>query len=438
VHDVEGSGSASASSSRGRGGGGGGGGAGGFQITEYNGKRSRYAPNAPPSTSSQDVPAYGNSGLLDSGGGGEDIADRRAQLTAQIETAKGEMGEVESQLQAKDKELRAVRSEQGEKKRQKAEYHRAINSMPRELKDKIASLERNRDDVKKRLSKTSESERAAKIADYIQAFEAHMQGLEAGFAQGLRNLQFQTEVASANHCWQLLMSDIEEAAEAVADAKEGLKAFQAAEKAAKLKREDFQTQQGKATRELEAKTHEMGGRVEFGKMYAKALQAFPENDIEALALTMEELSAEIQASVDNPEVLRRYEELKGEADKAAVELQKVQQKLDNYLESYRERIDEWKQNVHRIADRLNVSFERYMGALQYQGEVSLVETDMISNYEMRLMVSFRQESGMVELSGHRHSGGERAVSTVMYLMALQEMTSSPFRVVDEINQGEWG
>jgi hypothetical protein len=68
VHDVEGSGSGS--SSRGRGGGGGGGGAGGFQITEYNGKRSRYAPNAPPSTSSQDVPAYGNSGLLDSGGGG--------------------------------------------------------------------------------------------------------------------------------------------------------------------------------------------------------------------------------------------------------------------------------------------------------------------------------------------------------------------------------
>ena len=32
------------------------------------------------------------------------------------------------------------------------------------------------------------------------------------------------------------------------------------------------------------------------------------------------------------------------------------------------------------------------------------------------------------------SGGERAVATVMYLMALQDMASSPFRVVDEINQ----
>ena len=46
-----------------------------------------------------------------------------------------------------------------------------------------------------------------------------------------------------------------------------------------------------------------------------------------------------------------------------------------------------------------------------------------------------QEAKLVQLSGQRHSGGEHAVSTVMYLMALQEMTSAPFRVVDEINQG---
>lgn len=39
------------------------------------------------------------------------------------------------------------------------------------------------------------------------------------------------------------------------------------------------------------------------------------------------------------------------------------------------------------------------------------------------------------LNSHRQSGGERAVSTVFYLMALQDLAQSPFRVVDEINQG---
>ena len=49
----------------------------------------------------------------------------------------------------------------------------------------------------------------------------------------------------------------------------------------------------------------------------------------------------------------------------------------------------------------------------------MVETGAISEYEMQLMVSFRDTEGMRQLSGTRHSGGERAVSTVMYLMALQ-------------------
>jgi chromosome segregation ATPase len=33
------------------------------------------------------------------------------------------------------------------------------------------------------------------------------------------------------------------------------------------------------------------------------------------------------------------------------------------------------------------------------------------------------------------SGGEKSVSTMLYLMSLQSLTQCPFRVVDEINQG---
>lgn len=35
----------------------------------------------------------------------------------------------------------------------------------------------------------------------------------------------------------------------------------------------------------------------------------------------------------------------------------------------------------------------------------------------------------------RQSGGERSVSTMLYLVALTGVTVTPFRVVDEINQG---
>ncbi len=54
---------------------------------------------------------------------------------------------------------------------------------------------------------------------------------------------------------------------------------------------------------------------------------------------------------------------------------------------------------------------------------------------MEIKVKFRDKSKLQVLSAQIHSGGERSVSTIMYLMALQELMVNPFRCVDEINQG---
>ena len=48
---------------------------------------------------------------------------------------------------------------------------------------------------------------------------------------------------------------------------------------------------------------------------------------------------------------------------------------------------------------------------------------------------FSENETLTQLDSHRQSGGERAVSTIFYLMALQSLARAPFRVVDEINQG---
>jgi len=47
----------------------------------------------------------------------------------------------------------------------------------------------------------------------------------------------------------------------------------------------------------------------------------------------------------------------------------------------------------------------------------------------------RETEQLSILDSHRQSGGERAVSTIFFLMALQSLARAPFRVVDEINQG---
>jgi structural maintenance of chromosomes protein 5 len=102
--------------------------------------------------------------------------------------------------------------------------------------------------------------------------------------------------------------------------------------------------------------------------------------------------------------------------------------------TFRQRLEKWESSVGEIARRLHSYFSKYMSELQYRGAVELVKQGSLKDYEMQMYVSFRDNVDVHKLSGQRHSGGERAVSTIMYLMALQELTTAPFRVVDEINQ----
>ena len=55
-------------------------------------------------------------------------------------------------------------------------------------------------------------------------------------------------------------------------------------------------------------------------------------------------------------------------------------------------------------------------------------------YGISIKVKFRAEAKLTELKASYQSGGEKSVSTVLYMMALQELTVCPFRCVDEINQ----
>lgn len=119
---------------------------------------------------------------------------------------------------------------------------------------------------------------------------------------------------------------------------------------------------------------------------------------------------------------------------ASAKLRDLVTKYETADATFRQRLEKWEAAVEEIARRLNNYFKKYMSELQYRGSVELVKQGSLKDYEMQMYVSFRDNVDIHKLSGQRHSGGERAVSTIMYLMALQELTTAPFRVVDEINQ----
>jgi structural maintenance of chromosomes protein 5 len=59
----------------------------------------------------------------------------------------------------------------------------------------------------------------------------------------------------------------------------------------------------------------------------------------------------------------------------------------------------------------------------------------MNEYGIKILVKFRNGTCLKELNSQTQSGGERSVSTMLYIMALQNLSFVPFRCIDEINQG---
>ncbi|CAI4051050.1 hypothetical protein SKDZ_15G1210 [Saccharomyces kudriavzevii ZP591] len=88
-----------------------------------------------------------------------------------------------------------------------------------------------------------------------------------------------------------------------------------------------------------------------------------------------------------------------------------------------------------IVSKISAKFARLFNNVGSAGAVHLEKPKDYSEWKIEIMVKFRDNAPLKKLDSHTQSGGERAVSTVLYMIALQEFTSAPFRVVDEINQG---
>ncbi|GLI64046.1 hypothetical protein VaNZ11_007207 [Volvox africanus] len=96
----------------------------------------------------------------------------------------------------------------------------------------------------------------------------------------------------------------------------------------------------------------------------------------------------------------------------------------------------WLPELKRHMEAINETVKRHFASIGCAGEVVLRETDdEFDKYAAEIRVQYRGEEPLRPLNRNHHSGGERSVATMLYLMALQGVTTTPFRVVDEINQG---
>ena len=125
------------------------------------------------------------------------------------------------------------------------------------------------------------------------------------------------------------------------------------------------------------------------------------------------------------EIARQEKELASKSDELATH----QSQLDAIRVA-------WLPKLRELFGKVSTAFAAAFAGIGCAGEVKLTEAgDDYAAYSVNIMVKFRANEQMRQLTASYQSGGERSVSTMLYLIALQDLTRCPFRVVDEINQG---
>ncbi|XP_077004529.1 structural maintenance of chromosomes protein 5 isoform X3 [Tamandua tetradactyla] len=168
-----------------------------------------------------------------------------------------------------------------------------------------------------------------------------------------------------------------------------------------------------------------------------AFQDLPNTLDEIDALLTEERSRASCFTGLNPTVVEEYTKREEEIEQLTEELKSKKVELDKYRENISQVKERWLNPLKELVEKINEKFSNFFSSMQCAGEVDLhtENEEDYDKYGIRIRVKFRSSTQLHELTPHHQSGGERSVSTMLYLMALQELNRCPFRVVDEINQG---
>jgi chromosome segregation protein len=123
--------------------------------------------------------------------------------------------------------------------------------------------------------------------------------------------------------------------------------------------------------------------------------------------------------------LKTYNELKQKAEVVGENRRKT-------IEELEERKRVWRGVMEKLIEEINPTYRSVLGRVGGTGAIRLLNMDDPDRAGVEITVGFRGTSPVL-LDAYSQSGGERAVATMAFLLALQDHLKSPVRAVDEFD-----
>ncbi|KAJ7180479.1 P-loop containing nucleoside triphosphate hydrolase protein [Mycena filopes] len=158
--------------------------------------------------------------------------------------------------------------------------------------------------------------------------------------------------------------------------------------------------------------------------------------MEELQTELEKQEANLEMNMNtNPGVVEQYEKRKEDIAVLAKTIEGRQRQANKIEKGIKVARDNWEPALQSLVTSIGKKFSAAFDRIGCAGEIRVRQEESYDQWAIDILVKFRDTEKLQLLTGQRQSGGERSLTTILYLMSLTEEARAPFSLVDEINQG---
>ncbi|KAI5192541.1 structural maintenance of chromosomes protein 5 [Nematocida minor] len=157
--------------------------------------------------------------------------------------------------------------------------------------------------------------------------------------------------------------------------------------------------------------------------------------IKTLTGLLAQEKARAELSIVNYAAIDDYEACRLLLENQEKTLRKQEKEKGKYESIKKQKEADLKSEIDLLIEKINENADCLFKSAGIKAEVLVEYAESPRRWKLVLKVQFRTEGKLEVLSAGRHSGGEKAVSIILYLLSMQRLSESPFLLVDEINQG---
>jgi structural maintenance of chromosomes protein 5 len=387
---------------------------------------------------------------------------RKAALQRELAESKGELDEAQREfaqcgskmkiIQEKvaklQQEVDEIRKEKSEKQKVEAEWNglpvkiKAAETQVETIKEWIAGARDRRTDCNRRLDEASLLSAMA-VKKYADAVHVLKESMADVIKADVILLEAQSDFGTLSSQNEAIKRRLEEAQNAEAEALAALNTL------GKQCRQMMPA--AKALGDEAQKLSEGGHPAMLDLVKQIGGDKWGQNEWEA---EIETVTAQLALTEGgNADAIRQYEERAHQITALEERVAGFDKEVDERRRGIQQVRSEYEPELDKIVDRISRAFGDSFARIGCAGQVEVYKANStaaedctdenggedngldFANWAIHISVKFREDAPLSILDSHRQSGGERAVSTIFYLMALQSLSKAPFRVVDEINQG---